>query len=110
MSIKNSTLKKFLPYGKQSIDQDDIDAVVSVLNSDFLTQGPAVGKFEDAFNPRDNMKQYKKNLQSIMLQSKNEFLMRKTDEFFNQVTDDDDKEELKTKLFENLESWYLKAM
>ena len=49
MSIKNSTLKKFLPYGKQSIDQDDIDAVVSVLNSDFLTQGPAVGKFEDAF-------------------------------------------------------------
>jgi len=49
MSIKNSTLKKFLPYGKQNIDQDDVDAVVSVLTSDYLTQGPMIGQFEDAF-------------------------------------------------------------
>ena len=34
-------------YGKQWIDQDDIDSVVSVLKSDFLTQGPAVKQFED---------------------------------------------------------------
>lgn len=33
-------------YGKQSIDQSDIDAVVEVLKSDFLTQGPAIEKFE----------------------------------------------------------------
>ena len=33
-------------YGKQSIDQNDIDAVVEVLKSDFLTQGPALEKFE----------------------------------------------------------------
>ena len=33
-------------YGKQSIDQNDIDAVVEVLKSDFLTQGPAIEKFE----------------------------------------------------------------
>ena len=33
-------------YGTQSIDQNDIDAVVEVLKSDFLTQGPAIEKFE----------------------------------------------------------------
>ncbi|MBL6722802.1 MAG: UDP-4-amino-4,6-dideoxy-N-acetyl-beta-L-altrosamine transaminase [Candidatus Margulisbacteria bacterium] len=49
MSIKNSTLKTFLPYGKQTIDQDDVDAVVNVLTSDYLTQGPMIGQFEDAF-------------------------------------------------------------
>ena len=35
-----------IPYGKQDISQEDIDAVVSVLRSDFLTQGPAVPTFE----------------------------------------------------------------
>ena len=30
-----------IPYGRQSIDAADIDAVVEVLKSDFLTQGPA---------------------------------------------------------------------
>lgn len=38
----------FLPYGRQSIDEDDIDAVVRVLRSDFLTQGPAIEQFEKA--------------------------------------------------------------
>lgn len=38
----------FLPYGRQSIDEADIAAVVEVLNSDFLTQGPAIGRFEKA--------------------------------------------------------------
>lgn len=38
---------KFIPYGKQYIDQDDIDAVTSVLKSDYLTTGPIVSKFED---------------------------------------------------------------
>lgn len=37
-----------IPYGKQEITQQDIDAVVSVLKSDFLTQGPQVPKFEQA--------------------------------------------------------------
>ena len=36
-----------ISYGKQFIDQPDIDAVVDVLNSDWLTQGPAVGTFEN---------------------------------------------------------------
>ncbi len=36
-----------IPYGRQSVDDDDIDAVVKVLRSDFLTQGPAVAEFEE---------------------------------------------------------------
>jgi len=35
-----------IPYGRQDISEDDIDAVVSVLRSDFLTQGPKVEEFE----------------------------------------------------------------
>jgi UDP-4-amino-4,6-dideoxy-N-acetyl-beta-L-altrosamine transaminase len=35
-----------IPYGRQTISQADIDAVVEVLRSDFLTQGPAVETFE----------------------------------------------------------------
>ena len=37
-----------IPYGRQDIDDADIAAVVSVLRSDYLTQGPAVGAFEAA--------------------------------------------------------------
>ncbi len=37
-----------IPYGRQEIIQEDIDAVVDVLNSDFLTQGPIVPQFEQA--------------------------------------------------------------
>jgi len=37
-----------IPYGRQDISQADIDAVVDVLRSDFLTQGPAVPAFEAA--------------------------------------------------------------
>lgn len=36
----------FIPYGKQNINQADVDAVVQVLQSDFLTQGPQVPLFE----------------------------------------------------------------
>jgi len=37
-----------IPYGRQDITQADIDAVVGVLRSDFLTQGPLVPRFEEA--------------------------------------------------------------
>jgi len=37
-----------IPYGRQSINEADIAAVVEVLKSDFLTQGPAVPRFEEA--------------------------------------------------------------
>ncbi|PFP22906.1 UDP-4-amino-4,6-dideoxy-N-acetyl-beta-L-altrosamine transaminase [Bacillus sp. AFS073361] len=36
----------YLPYGRQWIDDDDIEAVVNVLKSDYLTTGPAVSMFE----------------------------------------------------------------
>ena len=35
-----------IPYARQSISQADIDAVIAVLKSDFLTQGPQVPLFE----------------------------------------------------------------
>ena len=38
-----------LPYGRQLIGEDDIQAVVDVLRSDWLTTGPKVGEFEEAF-------------------------------------------------------------
>lgn len=41
-----------IPYGRQNIIQSDIDAVVSVLQSDFLTQGPTVPAFEQALAER----------------------------------------------------------
>ncbi|NPA11424.1 MAG: aminotransferase class I/II-fold pyridoxal phosphate-dependent enzyme, partial [Epsilonproteobacteria bacterium] len=37
-----------IPYGKQYIDEDDINAVVEVLKSDYLTTGPKVEEFENA--------------------------------------------------------------
>lgn len=40
---------KAIPYGRQHIDQNDIDTVVSTLQADFLTQGPQVKAFEDKF-------------------------------------------------------------
>jgi UDP-4-amino-4,6-dideoxy-N-acetyl-beta-L-altrosamine transaminase len=40
---------KVIPYGRQSIEQDDISAVVETLTADFLTQGPKVKEFEDKF-------------------------------------------------------------
>lgn len=39
-----------IPYGRQSISEEDIQAVVDVLRSDYLTQGPAVPRFEEVVN------------------------------------------------------------
>ena len=41
-----------IPYGRQDIAQSDIDAVVKVLRSDYLTQGPVVPRFEQAVAER----------------------------------------------------------
>jgi len=40
---------KSIPYGKQNITDEDIQAVVDVLKSDFLTQGPKIQEFEERF-------------------------------------------------------------
>jgi len=43
-------MSKFhIPYGRQQITQEDIDAVVSTLQADFLTQGPRIAEFEQNF-------------------------------------------------------------
>ena len=44
--------KTMLPYGRQSISEDDIQAVVDVLRSDWLTTGPKVAEFEEALAAR----------------------------------------------------------
>lgn len=41
-----------IPYGHQSIDESDVDAVVAVLRGDWLTQGPAIADFEAALAER----------------------------------------------------------
>lgn len=47
---------EFIPYGRQNITGKDIDAVVNVLKSDYLTQGPKVPEFEDAIKEHCNVK------------------------------------------------------
>lgn len=44
---KNTSGKKFIPYGQQWVDEDDIQAVVETLKSEYLTQGPKIKEFED---------------------------------------------------------------
>jgi dTDP-4-amino-4,6-dideoxygalactose transaminase len=41
-------MSDYIPYGRQDISQADIDAVGSVLQSDWLTQGPTIKRFERA--------------------------------------------------------------
>ena len=41
-----------IPYGRQRITEEDIEAVVAVLRSQYLTQGPVVPKFEDAIGQK----------------------------------------------------------
>jgi UDP-4-amino-4,6-dideoxy-N-acetyl-beta-L-altrosamine transaminase len=47
-STERNIILNTIPYGRQDINQADIDAVVTVLRSDFLTQGPVVPAFEKA--------------------------------------------------------------
>lgn len=41
--------KEPIPYGRQNITQEDIDAVINTLKADYLTQGPKIAEFEEAF-------------------------------------------------------------
>ena len=43
------TAHRPIPYGRQNITEEDIQAVVEVLKSDWLTQGPKIAEFEQAF-------------------------------------------------------------
>ena len=44
--MTKETRIEFLPYGRQHVTQEDIDAVCDVLRSDWLTQGPTIPLFE----------------------------------------------------------------
>ena len=46
--LDQAASRRLLGYGRQSIAQQDIDAVIEVLRSDYLTQGPTVERFEAA--------------------------------------------------------------
>ena len=48
--------RTLLPYGRQSIDEDDIRTVVETLRSEWLTTGPKVAEFEEAFAERAGAK------------------------------------------------------
>ncbi len=40
-------MRDYIPYGTQWIDEDDVEAVIDVLKSDYLTQGPKIEEFEE---------------------------------------------------------------
>ncbi len=48
--VNNYMSQAFIPYGRQDIDQNDIESVIRVLRSDFITQGPTVGEFEKSIS------------------------------------------------------------
>ncbi|MBD2517200.1 UDP-4-amino-4,6-dideoxy-N-acetyl-beta-L-altrosamine transaminase [Nostoc sp. FACHB-973] len=41
-------MSDYIPYGRQDINQQDIDAIIAVLRSDWITQGPSIERFEQA--------------------------------------------------------------
>lgn len=49
-------MDKFIPYGRQSVSVADVEAVCDALTSDFLTQGPIIGQFEQAVAERSQCK------------------------------------------------------
>ena len=46
MENKKKIQERFLPYSRQNLDKNDIEAVKKVLKSNFLTQGPQIQEFE----------------------------------------------------------------
>ena len=40
-------MRDFIPYGRQDINEDDVNVVLKTLKSDFITQGPMITKFEN---------------------------------------------------------------
>ncbi|MCT7584819.1 UDP-4-amino-4,6-dideoxy-N-acetyl-beta-L-altrosamine transaminase [Aliarcobacter butzleri] len=79
----------FIPYGKQTIDKDDINAVVETLKSDFLTTGPKVKEFEEKIADYCNVKYCVAvtngtaalHLASLILLEKNDKVLTTTNSF-----------------------------
>ena len=49
MENKKKIQERFLPYSRQNLDKNDIEAVKKVLKSNFLTQGQQIQEFEKSF-------------------------------------------------------------
>jgi len=45
---RDKNVNPYIPYGRQWIDDDDINEVIKVLRSDWITTGPKIKEFEDA--------------------------------------------------------------
>ena len=56
MENKKKIQERFLPYSRQNLDKNDIEAVKKVLKSNFLTQGPQIQEFEKSFSSYFNSK------------------------------------------------------
>ena len=56
-----------IPYGKQDIQNADVDAVLKVLKSDFLTQGPVVPKFEDSVKKQSDYQPILSIIKSLII-------------------------------------------
>ena len=54
-----SKIDKVIPYGRQNINEEDINAVINALKSDYLTQGPKILEFEKAFADHGYKGQYR---------------------------------------------------
>lgn len=52
--MNQDKIKKNIPYGRQYIDTDDIESVVEVLKSDYITQGPIVKNFSESLSRKLN--------------------------------------------------------
>jgi len=53
LAVEGNPVRKVpLPYGHQWVDEADIQAVIEVLRSDWLTTGPKVAEYEEAFAKR----------------------------------------------------------
>ena len=48
-------ISKFLPYGKQTIDDEDIEEVVKTLKSPLITQGPKIEEFDEDYEDPEEM-------------------------------------------------------
>ena len=42
-------MNNMIPYGRQDVNKEDIESVIEILNSDYLTQGPTVEIFEKKY-------------------------------------------------------------
>lgn len=69
INLPFSIPQTMLPYGKQDINEEDITAVIEVLKSDFLTQGPKVPEFEQAISQYCQNKKETQALFSVAVNS-----------------------------------------